>query len=280
MGCFTVLIGEVGGGGGGGGGAGIGMPASVVAQTSAATAVFDNKEATTKEKHWVEIQFVDKAGKPVSGVAYTFTDPENKESEGVLRLDGTIRRDATNEGQAKVVLMGVSNAKWSKEKAEVGEKVKMSADVEGFEDGTKATVQIHKRDIRGPDVVVDTFEKKVSGGKIEEEWEYVYLEDYKAEQEDPAEMTQFSAPIYYFDVIIRQCKTRSGFLTLKDYIEIELRDNEDNAIPEEDYELTLSNGEVRKGKLDGNGYKKEEKIPPGKCIVKFPNLARIRRRRS
>jgi uncharacterized Zn-binding protein involved in type VI secretion len=170
MGCFTVLIGEVGGGGGGGGGAGFGAPASLAAQASAATAVAGNKETTTKEEHWVEIQFVDKAGNAVSGVNYKFTDTDNKESEGVLRLDGTIRRDGIKEGQCKVQLFLVSNAKWAKDKAEVGDEVKMSAEVEGFEDGTKATIQIFKRDIKGADVVIDSVETKVKSGKIEGEW--------------------------------------------------------------------------------------------------------------
>ncbi len=272
MGCFTVLIGEVGGGGGGGGGAGFGAPASMAAYASAATAISGKKEATTKEEHWVEIQFVDKAGKPVSDVNYKFTDPENKESEGILRLDGTIRRDGIKDGQCKVQLFGVSNAKWAKDKAELGEKVKMSAEVEGFEDGTKATVQIYRRDIKGPDVVINTLETKVSSGKVEEEWEYVYPKENEEEQEETKEMNQFSAPEYYFDIILEPCKTRSGLLTYKDYIEIELKDNDNNAVANEEYILYLSDGEVRKGKLDGNGYKKEEKIPPGQCDIKFPKL--------
>jgi hypothetical protein len=267
MGCFTVLIGEAGGGGGGGGGAGFGMPASAAANASAATAMFDNIESTTKEEHWVEIKFVDKAGKPVSGVPYKFTDPDKKESEGVLRLDGTIRRDATKEGEAKVVLMNVSNAKWSKEEAEVGEKVKMTADVEGFEDGTKATIMIFKRDIKGPDVVIDSIDIKVKSGKIDKEWEYVFPEN---DEDEEQEFTSFSMPKYYFEVIIQPCTARSGLIYYKDFIEIKLQDEEDNPIGNAEYILYLSNGEVRKGKLDNNGYKKEEGIPPGKFGVKFP----------
>ena len=60
LGCMTVLIGETMAGGGGGGGAGAGAPASVAAQASAASALTDNLEASTKDEHWVNFEFVDK----------------------------------------------------------------------------------------------------------------------------------------------------------------------------------------------------------------------------
>ena len=268
LGCFTVLIGEVGGGGGGGGGAGFGMPASIAAQASAATALFDNTEATTKEEHWLEMKFVDKAGKPVSGINYKVNDPEDKESEGILRPDGTIKRDATKEGQAKVILMNVINAKWSKDKAEVGEKVKLSADVEGFDDGTKATVQIYKRDISGPDVVFDTIETEVNSNKIEWEWEYKLPEISEEKLETKSENAGYSAPEYYFEALIENCKSRSGLLGLKDWIEIKLKDNDGNPIGNKKYKLFLPNGEIREGKLDSDGYAKVEDIPPGKVQIK------------
>jgi len=222
------------------------------------------------------MQFVDSAGNPVTGVHYTFTDPDGNESHGILRTDGTIRRDALSEGQCKVQLYNLSNAKWSKDNAEVGEKVKMTADVEGYEDGTPALFQVFKSDLKGADVVVDEVEAEVKGGKVEGEWEYVYEEE-EEESEEVGEIEQqgYSASEYYFGVIVGHCKERSGLLSYKDWIEIELKDEEDKPVANEVYILYLSNGEIRKGKLDGNGYFREEKIPPGKCDVKFPNLIKF-----
>lgn len=175
LGCPTVLIGEGGSGSASGGGAG--FKAVAVAKASALRAINGVKESTTKQKHWVEFEFVDKAGNPVSGVNYKLTDTANKESGAVLRMDGRIRRDNIKQGQAKVQLFNVSNAKWSKDKAEVGEKVKLTADVVGFEDGTKATIEIYKRDIKGADAVIKTIETNVKNKKVEAEWEYEYNED-------------------------------------------------------------------------------------------------------
>jgi uncharacterized Zn-binding protein involved in type VI secretion len=272
LGCPTVLIGEAGGGAASGGGPpGAGTGAVVAAHMSSAMAQTDNNESSTKEEHWVEIQFVDKADNPVSGIRYKFGDPDGNESQGVLRMDGTIRRDGISEGQCSVVLMSVSNAKWSKDEAEVGEKVEMTADVEGFEDGTPALVQIYKRDIKGPDKIVARIEKEVQGGKIEAEWEY-QLEEIKNDQGDSSsEQVSFSYPVYYFDIIVANCIAHSGLLEYKDFIELELKDIDNNPCANEEFILYCPNGEVKRGKLDSKGYKKIEKIIPGKYFVRYPN---------
>ena len=161
----------------------------------------------------------------------------------------------------------MQNAKWSKEIAKVGDKVKLSAESQGFENGAKATIQIFKKDINGTDTVVKTLEKDISGNKIE-----VELEN-KFEPEDPASKNKkYSSAGYYFEVFIGQCRTRSGMLYNEDIIEIELKDDQGNAKANEEYILFLPNGKVEQGKLDGNGYKKIEKIPAGNYSIKFPNL--------
>ena len=277
LGCPTVLIGEAGGGAGGPSGMGMGTPASVAAQISSATAQTDNAESSTKQEHWVEFEFVDKAGKPVSGIAYKFTDPDGNESEAVLRLDGTIRRDGISQGQCKAVLMHVSNAKWSKNEADVGEEVELTAEAEGFEDGTQAQIQIYKRDIHGPDVVIETIEAEVSRGKIEAKWTYQLQPDEDQEDKEIIVMEDeiYKAPQYYFDVIVEHITAHSGILEYKDYIELELKDVDDKPVGGAEYYLYCPNGEVKKGKLDSNGTKKIEKIVPGRYRVRYPDEPNI-----
>lgn len=279
-GAPNVIFGAAGagaassGGGGGGGGA-------AAANASAAAATFNNMESVTKEEHWVEFKFVDKAGLPVSGVTYKFTDPNNKETEGVLRLDGRVRRDAlAKEGQCKVVLMNVTDAKWSKSAEKVGESVDMEATVEGFEDGTEALIQIFKQDITGPDVLVDEVKTKVQGGKVKGTWTPEVPEEEdpdvlvppEGEMSSPDEPTGYSEPDFFFEVIVGSCKTRSGLLNCEDYIEIEVVDEDGKALAGEEYILYLSNGEIRKGTLDGSGKLREEGIPPGFNKLRLPNL--------
>jgi uncharacterized Zn-binding protein involved in type VI secretion len=266
LGCPTVLIGEGGSGSAKAGGSG--FKAVAVAKASALRAINGSKESTTKQKHWVEFEFVDKAGNPVSNVNYRFTDTANKESGSVLRMDGRIRRDNIKQGQAKVQLFNISNAKWSKEKAEVGEKVKLSAEVEGFKDGTKATVEIYKRDIKEADAVIDCIETKVKNGKIEDHWQY-QLTDKEAE--DLKSLNHYSDIEYYFIVQIDQCTSRSNLLKQNKSIEISALDEDGEALANKFYRVYLSTGEIREGKLDGNGHAKLENVPPGRWSVEFPN---------
>ena len=264
LGCPTVLIGEGGSGSASGGGAGSSGASS--ASASAKTALSGNVEATTKQQHWIEFEFVDKAGNPVSGVPYKLNDPDKKESESILRPDGRISRDATGKGKGEVILYKLQNAKWSKEIAKVGEKVKLTAEAEGFEDGTKAVIQIYRKDINSPDIVVKTLEEKINSNKIEIELE----NNFETDEENKAK--KYSSACYYFEVISGISKTRSGLLFKEDFIEIELKDSDGNSKANEEFILYLPDGKVMKDKLDSNGYKKVEKIPAGIYSIKFPNL--------
>lgn len=268
MGCPTVLIGAVSPGSAGAAGTAGGGAAA--AKASAATAQQGAGEATTQEEHWVEFQFVDAAGLPVSGVPYTFADPDGNESTGTLRGDGTVREDALSQGQGEVVLQDVYAAEWGKNEARPDEKVTFSAKAEGFESGTPATVQILERDLKGPDVIVDEMEVEVEGEKVEGEWEYVYPEEESEGEGDAS--GGYSAPQYYFEVRIGSCTARSGLLKYQDYIEVELRDEEDDPIDGTEYVVYLSDGSVRNGMLDKQGKAREENLPPGKHEVKFPGL--------
>ena len=268
MGCFTVLIGETMPGGGGGG-AGAGAPGAAGANASAAAAQFDNNESTTKEEHWVEFKFVDAAGLPVSGVPYAFEDPDGNVSEGVLRMDGTVRRDALSEGQAEVTLKEVYNARWSKEEARFGETVEMKANVTGMEGSETATVEVWKRDLSGPDVQIVTYEgESVKGDEISKTWKYEYLD--KGYEDKDRSRESYSQPVFYFVVRIGQVQARSDMLEHKDYVEVELKDSEDQPIKGAKYRAVLPNGEVREGTLDNKGYAEIEEVPPGKWDVTFP----------
>ena len=275
MGCTTVLIGETGSGSASGGAGGSGGTAS--AHAGAATALFDNNETSTKIEHWVEIQFIDKAGNPVSGVAYKFTDPDGNESESTLRLDGTIRRDGLSSGQCKVQLFNVSNAKWDKDKAEVGEKVKMTADVDGYEAGTTAYFQIYRQDIKGPDVLIATIEAETLATKMEAEWEFTYADDIHEVDSDDNAMQAYSSPVYYFESVVESSSSRSGAVVCTDYTEIELMNEDDQPIANTDYLLYLSDGFVRRGQLDDNGYVKEENVLMTNWRVAFPGLSELGR---
>jgi hypothetical protein len=70
-------------------------------------------------------------------------------------------------------------------------------------------------------------------------------------------------------------QVRSDLLELWDWIEIELKDIDLAPVANAEFILSLPNGEVRRGNLDPNGFKREERIPPGTCRIRFPERENI-----
>jgi hypothetical protein len=268
-GCPTVLIGEGPGSGGGGGGG------AVAAAKASAHAAIIGESNEAGGPHWIEYQFVDSAGNPVSGVPYRYTCVDGHIEMSTLTKDGVIKRGGLPEaGNCTVKLYSVYNAQWSTQNAQVGDVVRLSAETIGYEDGTPARFQINKRDIEGSDKEIAIIKIQVQGDKLEYNWRYQYIED---PEDYPKEgrFEHYSSPEYFFIVTIGDQKARSGLLEYKDYIEIELKDENDNAIADEDYILYLANGEIRRGKVDSTGFKKEENIPPGEWDIIFPNICNL-----
>jgi hypothetical protein len=285
---MNVLIGETAPGGAGGG-AGAGGAGAAGAQASAATAQFDNNESTTKEEHWVEFEFVDKAGLPVSGVAYEFKDPDGNVDEGRLRLDGTVRRDALSEGQAEVVLKDVYGAEWGKKEARPGEKVTITGKAEGFEDGTPTSIQVIKRDFNCPDVVVDELKAEVQGEKVEAKWIFEHDKKTKYNRESSDQRlssdrvrAKFKKPTYLAEVSVKghPQSSRTGPLEIKSTLTIGLETAAGEGVADEPYIVCFSNGEVRKGTLDSEGRAQLEDVPPCRHEVMWPRRTDVQRRHA
>ncbi|MFH1897404.1 MAG: hypothetical protein ABH886_04085 [Candidatus Desantisbacteria bacterium] len=207
-------------------------------------------------------------------IADKFTGTDNTKSKGNIS-GGKIRKNGIDAGTCNVKLFIVSNARWSQHEAKVGDTVKLTADTEGYEPDTKAVFEIWERDYVGADDLLTKIESKVQGNKVETEWVYKYVEEEKEEWSEEEKKKGYSVPEYYFIVKVKNSQARSGLLDFKDWIEIELKDEDGKPVGGEEYILYLSNGTVKKGKLDQNGYKRVEDIPPRKCTVEFSNCPDI-----
>jgi len=258
MGCPTVLIGES---------AAVG--AGAVASAAAAGGGTKGEES---ESHFLDVTFVDKAGLPIKGVDYKLKTPSGDESMGTL--SGPIKKTGIPQGNYEIQLKAIVIAKWSKKEARTGDKVKLIAETAGIDSGAKAIFQICEKNYNRADFLMATIDSgSVKSDKAEAEWTYQYREE--DQEVGPVKTAGYANPVYYFSVKIDGLTMRSGFLNYKDWIEIQLNDDQGNSVPNEEYLLYLSSGEVRQGKLDGNGYKKEDKVSPGNFSVKFPNLKSV-----
>lgn len=254
MGSFDVMIGN----GGSGSGSGDSGGDSVQAEAAA---------VEVKEGHFLDLKFVDKGGKDITGVDYSIRSPSNEEMKGVLT--GRIKKAGLKEGDYEIELKAITKAEWSANSAYVGDKVKLLVDSVGIEDGEKAILQVFIKDSNCADRLLESFESKISGGKIEHEWE-LKVDDNLAEGQDAkVRSSGYSSPSFYFTVMVANLKTKSGLLIFKDYVEIEIKDDDGKPVGNIKYTVYLPNGGVKEGYLDKNGYAKVENLPPGGIEYKY-----------
>jgi uncharacterized Zn-binding protein involved in type VI secretion len=256
MGCPTVLIGDGAGGGGGSGGGG-----------TAKKAAGKGTEGAVDEGHYLDVTFVDKGGFPIGGVGYEMKDPDGAVTKGAVA--GQLRRQGVKQGNFDITLQAIYSAKWSKDAAKVGDKIKLTAKTSGIPSGEKATCEVFVRDSNYADQLLETLETTVDNDAIEVEWTFQVDEKYIKIQTDKEKTPRYSAPAFYFIVRSAGVQSRSGLLRIEDFIELKLKDDQGNPMANKKFRLYLSNGEIRDGQLDGSGYAKVEKIPPGNVRVSF-----------
>ncbi len=253
MGCMTVLIGD--GGGGGAPGSGGGGDAQV-----------SSEAAEEAENHFIDVSVVDKGGLPVTGIQYSLEDPDGRVTHGTVT--GKISKQGVSEGDYELTLKAITSAKWSAESARTGEEVKLQIESAGIDPGAAVVFEIWQKDINRADrKIYEINDIDLQGNKAEATWMYQFA-DTAGDRRQAAR--GYSSPSFYFIVTVERCRARSGLLRYKDYFEIELLDEDGNGVGSQDYVFYLPSGDVRRGTLDGNGYKKEENVPPGQCRVEFP----------
>ena len=253
-GCPTVMIGSGGGGGGGAGGGGGGAKAQAA-------------ESKVDENHYLDVKFADKGGKPITGVGYTAKGPDGGVSQGAVT--GQVKKSGVQSGNYEITLKAVTKATWSTKSAAVGDKVKLTAETSGVDAGEKAELQIFIRDTGHADTLLATLEGSVQGDKIETQWELQLNDNYLKIQHAKDEKGSYSSPTFYYIVKVAGIIGRSSVLEYKDYIELELKDEDGKPVKGAGYKIFLPNGAIKEGTLDSNGYAKVEKIPPGNVKVVY-----------
>ncbi len=265
-GCPTVLIGSGGGGGGGGGAGGSGGGGESEGDSGSGGGPAVEDEAEDTEEHFLDVSFTDKGGSPITGVGYTVTSPDGKQTSGLLA--GKIRRSGIEPGTYEIKLHAITNACWSVEEAHIGDTVTLSAKTSGIESGTKATFIIYVRDFHSPDRELLTITSEVNNDKVEAQWTTA-VDERLLEIQNANIQYGYSSPLYYFVVSAGECEARSRMMKLWDVIEIKLLDEEGNGIGNKKCRVKCPNGEIRESTLDGQGYVKVERVLPGRVEVSF-----------
>jgi len=173
----------------------------------------------------------------------------------------------------------VTNMKWGQKEARRGDKVKLTADIQGVPDGVAAEIRIYEYDQDGAHDFITKFPWRVKNKKIEAEWEYEYHEDtdeIPTDEEMQRYGRNYNHPEYFFviDVFGKRFgeKQESELLEFKDWIGLQLNDAKGNPKSGQKYIIKLSDGSEKNGSLDSSGYSKVDGIPPGPVKINFPEL--------
>ncbi len=255
-GCLNVLIGDSMSGGAGAGGPG---------GEKSGEAAADSASEEKIEEHYLNVAVVDSGGFPITGAEYELTPPAGPKT--VSPLMGGVKEANVDSGSYDIEIRAITSAKWSKKVAKVGEKVQMTAETTGVPTDQKATLEVHVKDTSFPDQILKVIETKVQGDKIEGEWELVIDKGFLKLQEEKLKGGGYSSPAYYFIAKTSTLSQRSGLLEYKDDIEFKLKDKDGNPIADKKYRVILPSGEVKEGKLDGDGHANETDVAPGKLKI-------------
>lgn len=268
MGCPTVLIGEVGGGGGGGGagaGAGGGGGSATSGALTSASIAGKEPEKDENSSDFIDFIFEDKGKFSVGGPRYTLSYPNNSKSYGFLGKQ--IKRVGVPEGNYQVDLHAIADVKWSKKEANVGEEIELKVETIGISDGEKVLLEIYVRDSNYTDHLLEVIETQIKGDKIEAKWKMQVDEKYLNICETKNNKKKYSVPFFFFKVGIGELHEQSGLLYIRDWIEIEAKDDKGNTIANKKFKAILPDGSIEEGILDNNGKARIENTTPGKVLI-------------
>jgi len=230
----------------------------------------------------IQIEITDKSGKKFESIKKKFfgnkfwteiTVPEKAKDE--LYAEVKLPKHNLNKKSNSLYLfppVKISNVKWDKNEVKRGDVLKLSADIQGVADGTEAEIQIWEHDSNGVHDLITKFPHVIKNGKVNAGWEFQYMGKTESIPASYESENGYKQPQYYFRVNVAEVYNDSGLLKFKDWIEIKLVDSDGYPIKNIEYELHLPDGEIKKGKLDDDGYAKVDDIPPGKYEVRFPYL--------
>lgn len=210
----------------------------------------------------------------VRGNRYRGTYTVSDRAEDAIYFEAELRQHGLSERSENMEIVPpveITNLQWSQQEARRGDILQLTADVEGAPDGTEATIEIYEHDEDGAHDFITRFTTFVQDGRIDTQWAYEYYDDVDDIPSDWELEAGYNAPEYFFRVIIRSRQADSENLLFRDWVEINLVDEDGQPIADEDYTMYLADGSERSGTLDSEGHAREEDVPPGEYLIVFPN---------
>jgi hypothetical protein len=171
---------------------------------------------------------------------------------------------------------------WDRQEAGRGMDVKITAEMEGADDGTEADVIVYEYDDDGRHEPVARFSAPVRGQRIEIAWNFQYqyeTREIPTENELREYGKHYALPRYFFVVVVdgqRFGENReSGLLNFRDTVETCLKDRMGSAVAGKKFTVTFADGSEKSGSLDSGGLARIEKAVPGPYSIAFEGVKKL-----
>jgi signal peptidase I len=218
----------------------------------------------------------------VSGNSFpgAFDIPEKIDRDDLLYFEVKLPKLGLSAESGRIPVMPhiqVKSIAWDRQEARRGDIVGITAEFDNVANNTRATVIIYEYDQDGNHDPIVKIPAMVKNGKLDLQWEYEYFEDtdeIPTDEEMKKYGGSYNPPEYFFVIVIEGARIgveqESGLLTFKDWITLELVDENGDPIPERKFIIRLPDGSENNGTLDSNGKATIENLPPGPCEVEYP----------
>jgi hypothetical protein len=178
--------------------------------------------------------------------------------------------------------LAVKDARWSVIRASVEDEVEFRVELEGRPPaGAVARFKVFDHDEGGAHALVAELEAPANGVSLAMKWK-VLPPKFDRDATAAALAAQgFDHPDLFFEVTIGQVRADSGtarerLLVVEDVIDRLVLDEAQRPIPDAEYEVVLSNGQKRRGKLSAESRIFERAVPPGRFDLHILRPARVR----
>jgi len=145
------------------------MPGAVRASQSVAPPAPPTARET--KPAWIEYQFLDVAGHPVSGLDYSLQLTTGTVEKGTLPPDGRLHREPIPEGRCVARIGMIEDARWGAKTAGTHEPVELRVRTEGFDPGTPVRFEIFRLYKERPQDALATLSAVLdAGGQAKAQW--------------------------------------------------------------------------------------------------------------
>ncbi len=176
----------------------------------------------------------------------------------------------------------VSKMCWDKTEVHRGDLLKLSVQFVNPLPGAQAQMIIYEYDPDGHHEKFCSFPVEIQNDKIDVQWEFKFTYDVSqiASEQERRKYGKHYVPVeFFFIVVVDGVRVgegqESGKVRFKDWVEIELNDDEGKPYANEKYTVTFADGTKVSGNLDTNGFARVDSHHPGAFDVEYPDLKQL-----